>query len=119
MLRKTLVCLSLIALWGGGFSLSSPLAAEKAASNYKNLCASCHGATGKGDGAAAAALNPRPKDFADCKVMAKDSDETFFKIIKDGSRSVGRSPMMPSWGVVLKDQQIKDLVSYIRGFCKK
>lgn len=87
--------------------------------NYDQLCVGCHGATGKGDGPAAAALNPKPKDFTNCKEVAKDSDATLFKIIKDGSQSVGRSPMMPAWGGVLKDQQIRDLVAYIRGFCKK
>lgn len=118
MLGKMLISL-FIALWGGGLFSSSPLAAEKAASVYKDLCASCHGARGRGDGPAAAALNPKPKDFADCKAMAKESDEALFKIIKEGSQSVGRSPLMPPWGGALKDPQIRDLVAYIRGFCKK
>lgn len=120
MLRRKLVSVFLLGFfWGGGFLPSSPLAAEKAASLYKDLCASCHGARGRGDGAAAAALTPKPKDFTDCKTMAKESDETLFKIIKQGSQSVGRSPMMPSWGGALDDKQIRELVSYIRGFCKK
>jgi cytochrome c oxidase cbb3-type subunit 3 len=120
MLTKKLVSLFLLGFfWGGGFSPSSPLASEKAASLYKDLCASCHGAKGRGDGTAAAALNPKPKDFTDCKVMAKDSDEILSKIIKEGSLSVGRSPMMPAWGGALNDQQVRDLVSYIRGLCKK
>lgn len=86
---------------------------------YDTLCAACHGTSGKGDGPGAAALNPKPGNFTDCKAMAKESDATLFKIIKDGSQSVGRSPMMPAWGGALKDQQIHDLVAYIRGFCKK
>jgi len=89
------------------------------ASNYSNLCASCHGATGKSDGPAAVALNPKPKDFTDCKVMTKISDDTLFKSIKGGGQSVGLSPMMPPWGGSLADQQIHGLVGYIRGFCKK
>lgn len=120
MIRKKLVSLFVLSFfWGGGFFSSSPLAAEKAGSLYKDLCASCHGARGKGDGAAAAALTPKPKDFTDCKTMAKESDETLSKIIKEGSQSVGRSPMMPAWGGALSDQQIRELVAYIRGFCKK
>ena len=78
----------------------------------------CHGANGKGDGPAAAGLNPKPKDFTDCNAMAKNSDETLFKAIKEGGQSVGISPMMPSWGAALKDQQVKDLVTYIRSLCK-
>lgn len=116
---KKRLFLSLIVLWGEGFLSPSLFAAEKAASLYKDLCASCHGPTGKGNGPAAAALNPKPKDFADCKVMAKISDETLFKTIKGGGSSVGLSPMMPAWGGALKDQQIKEMVTHIRGFCKK
>lgn len=91
----------------------------EAASNYSNFCATCHGATGKGNGPAAMALNPKPKDFADCKTMAKITDETLFKAIHGGGQTVGLSPMMPAWGGSLTDQQIHDLVRYVRGFCKK
>ena len=36
---------------------------------YDANCVGCHGATGKGDGAAAAALNPKPQDHTDGKAM--------------------------------------------------
>jgi mono/diheme cytochrome c family protein len=120
MVGKRLLCVFILSLfWGGDFLVTSPLAAEKAAALYKDLCATCHGAAGRGDGPGAAALNPRPKDFTNCKEMAKESDETLLKIIKGGSQSVGRSPMMPAWGGALSDQQIRDLVVYTRSFCKK
>ena len=90
-----------------------------AASSYSSLCATCHGASGKGNGPAAAALNPKPKDFTDCKAMAKSSDETLFKTIKGGGQSVGLSAMMPAWGGSLTDSQIHNLVEYVRRFCKK
>jgi len=92
---------------------------QAAASDYSNFCVSCHGASGQGNGPAAAALNPKPKDFADCKTMAKITDETLFKAIHDGGQTVGLSPMMPPWGGSLTEPQIHDLVRYIRGFCKK
>src|SRR5712691_8487480 len=34
-------------------------------------CVSCHGAKGKGDGAAAAALNPKPADWTSTKVQGE------------------------------------------------
>jgi mono/diheme cytochrome c family protein len=86
---------------------------------YDGFCASCHGAAGKGDGAAAAALNPKPGDFTDCKTMASNSDEFLHKIIKDGGAAVKKSPLMPPWGGSLSDQDISNLVSYVRSFCKK
>ncbi len=93
-------------MMGGKSSLSK--ATEGAASTYSKLCASCHGATGKGDGPAAMAFNPKPKDFTDCQTMAHESGEMFFKIIKEGGPSTGHSPLMPAWGRALTDQQISD-----------
>lgn len=38
---------------------------KMAATRYAETCAACHGAEGRGDGPAAAALDPRPSDFHD------------------------------------------------------
>jgi mono/diheme cytochrome c family protein len=103
-------------------SLSVPtsiLAAEKAAVLFQELCSVCHGATGKGDGPSAQGLEPKPADFTNCQAMAKDSDEVLFKIIKGGGQSAGRSTVMPAWGDSLSEQQIRELVKFIRGLCKK
>ncbi|MCO4781626.1 MAG: cytochrome c [Candidatus Cloacimonetes bacterium] len=42
---------------------STPDLIAKGKTAYENTCASCHGNTGKGDGMAAAALNPKPRNF--------------------------------------------------------
>jgi mono/diheme cytochrome c family protein len=94
-------------------------AAEETAVLFTELCSVCHGVGGRGDGPSAQGLEPKPADFTNCKVMAKDSDEVLFKIMKGGGQSVGRSTVMPSWGDALSDRQIRDLVKYVRGFCKK
>jgi mono/diheme cytochrome c family protein len=52
-------------------------------------CVSCHGAGGKGDGAAAAALNPKPADWTSKKVQGETDGELFWKI------SNGRGAMPP------------------------
>lgn len=36
---------------------------EKGKATFTNVCTSCHGAEGNGDGAAGAALNPKPRNF--------------------------------------------------------
>ena len=93
-------------------------AAEGTATVFRELCSVCHGADGKGDGPSAQGLEPKPADFTDCKVMGKDSDDVLSKIIKGGGQSVGRSTVMPAWGDSLSDQQIRELVKFIRGLCK-
>ena len=119
-LTPSLYIFSLSAIW----LLVGPLAnitqaQETPASLFEGLCAVCHGVGGKGDGPSAAGLYPKPADFTDCKTMAKDTDQTLIKIIKEGGQSVGRSTVMPAWKDSLSDGQIHSLVKYIRGFCKK
>jgi mono/diheme cytochrome c family protein len=69
-------------------------------------CVTCHGASGKGDGVAAAALTPKPADWTSAKVK-NDSDGTLFCKVSNG-----RGPM-PPWKH-LPDKERWDLVNYIR-----
>jgi len=117
--RRFIFCIAL------GFSCCGlsvpvlPLAAEKTTVLFQELCAVCHGVGGKGDGPSARGLEPKPADFTNCQAMAKDSDEVLLKIIKGGGQSVGRSTVMPAWGDALSEQQIRELVKFIRGLCMK
>ena len=102
----------------GGLPTWQSWGAEDPASLFNDICAVCHGVGGKGDGPSAAGLHPKPADFTNCKVMAADSDQILFKIIKEGGQSVGRSTVMPSWKDSLSDSQVESLVRYVRSFCK-
>jgi high-affinity iron transporter len=95
------------------------LAADNARETFVQVCSICHGVGGKGDGPSAAGLNPRPADFTNCAIMQKQSDATLFTIIKRGGQGAGRSTVMPAWGDSLPDGQIRELVSLVRGFCKR
>jgi cytochrome c553 len=94
-----------------------PSASEPGKKLYEQFCASCHGQSGRGDGPAAAALNPKPHNHTDKATMSKLSDDELFKVIKNGGASVGKSPLMPPWGASLKDDQIKEILAYIRTLC--
>jgi len=87
--------------------------------NYATFCLKCHGASGQGNGPAAASLHTRPRNYTDCALMAKIPDATLFKAIKDGGASVGLSPEMPSWSTGFDDDEIHGLVAYVRSFCHK
>lgn len=78
-------------------------------------CVPCHGATGAGDGAAAAALNPKPRNFTDPAWQKAVTDESLEKVILGGGPAIGKSPLMPP-NPNLKDdpQTLKDLVAFIR-----
>lgn len=94
---------------------------SSAALRYKIYCARCHGVNGNGSGPSAKDIKNgvKPKDFADCASMSKVSDDTIFKVIKDGGTAAGLSDQMPPWHAILTDAQIKELVPYIRTFCPK
>lgn len=69
--------------------------------NGLGACASCHGATGAGDGAAAAALDPKPRSFLagvfkfDTDGDGKTGTETdIFNIVTNGAAKYGGSPLM-------------------------
>jgi mono/diheme cytochrome c family protein len=57
---------------------------------FETNCAMCHGQAGKGDGAAAVALNPKPADLSSKAIQSQTDGELFWKI------STGRGAM-PSW----------------------
>lgn len=118
MIKGKFVFVFLITVTGVGVLVPSfAFAAEKGASVYKDLCASCHGPKGKGDGPAAAALSPKPEDFCKSKKHPTDADK--YKMIAEGGASMGHSPGMIAFGGSLDQQTIKDLVAYIGSFCKK
>ncbi len=78
---------------------------------YEAYCMVCHGKTGIGDGFNAFNLDPRP---ANLTVAKKRGDEHLFKVISDGSASVGGSPLCPPWGKTLAEDRIKSIIAYLR-----
>lgn len=75
-------------------------------------CVTCHGASGKGDGPAAAALPPpKPADWTSAKVQSESDGELFWKI------SNGRGAMPPWKHLAEKDRW--EIVNYIRTLKKK
>jgi mono/diheme cytochrome c family protein len=79
---------------------------------YAQTCTPCHGATGKGDGAAAATLNPKPADHTNKAVIGARSDQDLANIIKMGGGVVGK-PTMPA-SPQLSDNDVKDVIAYLR-----
>ena len=88
--------------------------AEAGKAKYAQLCASCHGATGAGDGPASVGLNPKPAKHNDGNYMNTLSNEHLTKIITGGGTAVGKSPMMAPWGSVLGEQGVQDAVAFVR-----
>jgi cytochrome c6 len=94
-----------------GIAFMSTLASadEKTSALYKQKCAACHGADGKGETSTGKAR--KVKDFASEEVK-KMSDEDLSEAISKGKGK------MPAYGKSMKPDDIKALVAYIRSMAK-
>ena len=77
---------------------------------YVKVCSSCHGTSGKGDGPAAAALNPKPANFTDTEHSMFYSDRGRLYIIKKGIKGTA----MVGWENTLSDTEINNVYAYVR-----
>ncbi|HEY9077957.1 MAG TPA: cytochrome c [Anaerolineaceae bacterium] len=87
-------------------------AAEAGKKIYTTNCTSCHGEKGLGDGPAGAALNPHPGNLQDTAKNA--SDGYMYWLIAEGGAPAGKSSSMPAWKAILKEEQIWQVVTYIK-----
>ena len=78
---------------------------------YQENCVICHGKAGKGDGEAAAGMNPKPKPLISRSVQSQTDGELFWKI------SEGRDAM-PSWKG-LSEKERWSLVVFLRSLAGK
>ncbi len=73
-------------------------------------CVMCHGHQGMGDGFLAEGLNPKPRNFTSYEEMNRVPYQSMYSAIKNGIPGSG----MPSFN--LSDQQIDDVISYVKTF---
>ncbi|MCX6290466.1 MAG: cytochrome c [Bacteroidetes bacterium] len=91
---------------------ATELTLKEAKKIYENACWPCHGLSGKGDGPAAATLNPKPADHTSVQIQKQSDGSIFWKI------SIGKGNMQP-YAKALSSRQRWMLVNYIRELGKK
>lgn len=77
---------------------------------YANYCVTCHGINADGNGRAARLYKPRPANLR----MSDKNDAYYGLIVRKGGAALGRSEFMPSWEAELTNEQVGDLVAYLR-----
>lgn len=89
---------------------SADAAAFRGGLVYANYCVTCHGMNADGNGRAARLYDPRPANL-----RATDKNDAYLAlIIQMGGEKLGRSAKMPPWGEELTDEQIRDVVAFVR-----
>ena len=82
-------------------------AAAEGKKTFMMTCAPCHGTSGRGDGPAAAALNPKPANYTTKAISAESDGALFWKL------SEGRGAMVP-FKSTYSEKQRWELITYIR-----
>lgn len=77
---------------------------------FRTRCAACHGPEGRGNGLAAASMNPRPTNFSDQTQRTAVTDSAARAVIESGRRG------MPAFGQMLSQAQLDTLVFFLRSF---
>lgn len=77
---------------------------------FHHYCELCHGAKADGNGRAAALHTPRPANL----VMSERNDDYKNLIIRRGGKMLGRSEFMPPWENELTNEQISDVIAFLR-----
>ena len=90
----------LVALWSVSGALGDEYSRGK--NLYEGKCQICHGADGKGDGPAAAALSPRPANFTDPRFWGNNVVKKIEDTIHTGKGA------MPSFN--LNQDEIKSII---------
>jgi mono/diheme cytochrome c family protein len=104
---------------GFGDAAPAPRAAPVASAGtcppaFKTRCSTCHGEHGRGDGVAANALKPPPRDFTDPALQGR-SDAVLARVIREGGAAHGLSVAMPAHSD-LSEVEALELVRCVRSF---
>jgi mono/diheme cytochrome c family protein len=79
---------------------------------YTERCAPCHGDDGRGDGPAAAALEPRPRNLRDPAFWQGRSPAALGDVVRHGKPGT----MMQPFEGVLSDAEIAAVIEYLARF---
>ena len=79
---------------------------------FAERCSGCHGDHGGGDGPAAAALLPKPRNFHDAAFWRDRSQDQVTAVVKKGKPGT----MMPGFEGVLSDAEIDAVARFVRTF---
>lgn len=85
---------------------------EKGKASFTINCVACHGPKGAGDGAAAVALNPKPRNYATDTFKNGEKPENVFKTVTEGLPGTqmvpfGHLPETDRWAIAYYVLELK------------
>jgi mono/diheme cytochrome c family protein len=122
-MRAIMLCLALVLAWPASGLAQEQEAdlteverftdgdAAAGAKLYKRYCSGCHGADGRGG---AHTFMPHIQNLTKKDYIEFIPDGFLFTVIAEGGEAVGKSGYMPAWRGTLSEQDIKDVIAFIR-----
>ncbi len=81
---------------------------------YYQECVWCHSDATPAGPSNRSNVSPDPPLMNDGNILNKESDASLRKTISLGGSGVGKSAMMPPYGSTLSEEEINDVIAYIR-----
>jgi mono/diheme cytochrome c family protein len=81
---------------------------------FYQQCVWCHADATPAGPSNRSNVSPDPPLMNDGNILNKESDASLRKIIARGGTAVGKSAMMPPYGATLSDEEINDVIAYMR-----
>lgn len=81
---------------------------------FYQQCVWCHSDSTPAGPSNRSNVSPDPPLMNDGNILNKESDASLRKVIALGGSAVGKSAMMPPYGTTLSDEEINDLIAYMR-----
>jgi mono/diheme cytochrome c family protein len=106
-----------LALAGGAHAQTGDGAGPSGKAIYEQRCVQCHGINGRGDGPAAPALIPRPRDFSLAQFKLRTTETGSLPTDDDLIRAITHGvpgTSMPDWQPFLSAAEIAAVADYIK-----
>ena len=114
--RSVLLCAGLLLFCYGFVRAQEEVSGKEI---YKQRCAYCHGAEGKGDGPPNSTLNVKARDFTSGVYKIRSTESGSIPTDADLIRSISvgiKGTSMPAWKGLLSDAEISAVATYVKSF---
>ncbi|MFQ5508428.1 MAG: c-type cytochrome [Leptospirillia bacterium] len=114
-----LVLLMPVGVWAAEPELENNASLTRVETNFRFLCAQCHGVQGDATGPnASKQFEVLPADLTDGPYMSKFTDDQIFRTLTFGGPANNLATLMPPWGNRLTEEERWELVHHIRKLCR-
>jgi high-affinity iron transporter len=110
--RRTAAGLLVAVLGAAGVAAAREPDLTSGKATYELRCSPCHGNEGRGDGPAAQAIEPKPRNFREPAFWASRTREQILTVVREGKPQT----LMAGFRGALTDDEIDDVIAYLQSF---